>query len=212
MTLEPNQSILAWILPLLAYGLGSIPSGIWIARVFTATDIRTKGSGNIGATNVMRLAGVLPGLLTLAADMAKGTLPAAAAQWMVAGHGAAAQVYISATVLAAACGHMFPIHSRFRGGKGVATTAGGFLAVAPLGVLIAAAGFALAVGFSRRVSLGSLSAAILLVPATAWSTHSSAYTLCALTAALLIVLRHHSNIVRLLRGTEPPFRAGKQQK
>ena len=209
MPLEQLQIVLAWMLPPLAYLLGSIPFGVIIARRFAAVDIRSGGSGNIGATNVMRLAGVIPGLLTLAADILKGTVPVLLARILLP---AAGELYVSVTVLAAVCGHMFSIYHRFRGGKGVATTGGAFLAVAPTAVLIAAAGFALAAGLSRRVSPGSLLAAALLVPATGWVTHSTAYTLCAAAAAVLIALRHRSNIARLIRGCEPPFRAGKQKR
>ncbi|HHP7235125.1 MAG TPA: glycerol-3-phosphate 1-O-acyltransferase PlsY [Desulfobacterales bacterium] len=209
MPLEQLQIVLAWMLPPLAYLLGSIPFGVIIARRFAAVDIRSSGSGNIGATNVMRLAGVIPGLLTLAADILKGTVPVLLARILLP---AAGELYLSVTVLAAVCGHMFSICHRFRGGKGGATTAGAFLAVAPTAVLIAAAGFVLAAGLSRRVSPGSLLAAVLLVPATGWVTHSTAYTLCAVAAAVLIALRHRSNIDRLIRGCEPPFRAGKQKR
>lgn len=207
MTAELEPAVLVWLLPLSAYILGTIPSGVLIARRFTATDIRTAGSGNVGATNVARLAGVLPGLLTLLADGLKGTAAVALVRWLVP----AAELSVSLAAVAAVCGHMFPFHSGFRGGKGVATAAGAFLVVAPLAVMTAAAGFILTATVSRRVSAGSLTAAVLLVPAVAWRTHALADTLCALAAALLIGLRHRSNIARLIRGTEPPFRLGKHK-
>jgi len=119
--MENTTTIFLWLLPIPAYLLGSIPSGILIARRFAAVDIRKEGSGNIGATNVMRLAGVLPGLLTLAADMLKGALPVILAQILTPAAEPNCALYVSAVALAAVCGHMFPFHSGFRGGKGVAT-------------------------------------------------------------------------------------------
>ncbi|MEJ5358568.1 MAG: glycerol-3-phosphate 1-O-acyltransferase PlsY [Desulfobacterales bacterium] len=190
-----------------SYLLGAVPFGVLFARFFSAVDPRRSGSGNIGATNVARTAGPAAGLATLAADLLKGFLPAAAALSAFTGPEAPFAHIAPAAALLAFAGHCFPLYSGFRGGgKGVATAAGGFLALAPYAVAVAAAAFFLAFLACRRVSVGSLSAAAVLPWAVYFSTGSGAQTAAAAAVCLLVFLRHADNLRRLAAGTEPRFR------
>ncbi|MGB8427821.1 MAG: glycerol-3-phosphate 1-O-acyltransferase PlsY, partial [Desulfobacterales bacterium] len=191
-------------LPLAAYLLGSIPCGLVLTRLFTSVDIRRQGSGNIGATNVRRLAGTPLGLLTLAGDVLKGAVPVYLAM-QVDGLDPTARAYlVSIVALAAFAGHLFPLYLKLEGGgKGVATAAGSFLAISPVSVLAALIAFLGITAWSRRVSAGSLAAATVLPVAVAWRLESPVFFACALVMAVLIVWRHKENIRRLLNGTEP---------
>jgi glycerol-3-phosphate acyltransferase PlsY len=196
-------------LPLLAYLLGSIPWGLVLTRLFATADIRRHGSGNIGATNVARVAGPALGLATLAGDVLKGWAPVALASSLDLPP-AGAELYAAALALLAVLGHLFPVYTRLRGGgKGVATAAGAFAALAPSAVLIALAVFVLVLALTRRVSAGSLAASAALPPAVLGTTASAVFCAGAGIAAALIFIRHAGNIRRLLAGTEPPFRLGK---
>lgn len=193
---------------LLAYLLGSIPWGLVLTRLFAIADIRRHGSGNIGATNVARVAGPVLGLATLVGDFLKGWAPVALASYLDLPP-AGAELYTAALALLAVLGHLFPVYTRLRGGgKGVATAAGGFAALAPLAVLIALVVFVLVLALTRRVSAGSLAAAAALPPAVLSTTGSAVFCAGAVMAATLIFIRHAGNIRRLLAGTEPPFRLG----
>lgn len=195
-------------LPLLAYLLGSIPWGLVLTRLFTAADIRHRGSGNIGATNVARVAGPVWGLATLGGDFCKGWAPVAMAFCSDLPK-AAFEPYAVGLALLAVLGHLFPIYTRLRGGgKGVATAAGGFFGLCPQAVLIALGVFALALALTRRVSVGSLAAAAALPFAVFGATGSAVYGAGAAIAAVLIFMRHSDNLRRLRDGTEPAFRLG----
>jgi acyl phosphate:glycerol-3-phosphate acyltransferase len=190
-----------------AYLTGSIPVGVILARRVSSEDIREKGSGNIGATNVGRVLGKKFGLLTLALDLIKGAAPVAAAfivdnadpAWLTA-----------ITGVAAVCGHLYPVYTRFKGGgKGVATACGVFVVAAPWGCLIALFVFIVVVRFSARVSAGSLAAAATL-PVGVWLIYGAGpapgpLPISAAVVALLVINRHRANIKRLLNGTEPRF-------
>jgi glycerol-3-phosphate acyltransferase PlsY len=193
-----------------AYLLGSIPWGLMLTRVFAAEDIRLQGSGNIGATNVAREAGVLPGLLTLAGDVIKGALPVYLARTAFGAADGSGDVYLAAVALAAFLGHLFPLYLKFRdGGKGVATAAGCFAVISLPAVLAVCGIFTAMLLVARRVSVGSLCAAAAL-PVAIWFTAGSvAMTVTAGMVALLIFIRHHANIKRLLAGTEPAFKLRK---
>ena len=201
--------IIVKFIPLLicAYLLGSIPWGLILARIFASTDIRRKGSGNIGATNVTREAGVIPGVLTLAGDVFKGALPVYLARWAFGAVDGSGDAYLAAVALAAFLGHLFPVYLKFRdGGKGVATAAGCFAVLSLTAVSVALGLFAVMLLVSRRVSVGSLCAAAAL-PVSIWiSTGSPVLTIAATIIALLIFGRHHANIKRLLAGDEPTFK------
>lgn len=192
---------------ILAYLLGAIPSGLILARTFASTDIRRKGSGNIGATNVMREVGVIPGLLTLAADVFKGALPVYLTRWGFVAVEGSGDIYLAAVALAAFIGHCFPVYLKFRdGGKGVATAAGCFAVISLTAVLAAFGLFAVMLLVSRRVSAGSLCAAAAL-PVSIWiSAGSLVLMIAAALTALLIFVRHLANIRRLLAGNEPAFK------
>jgi len=193
------------LIPVLAFLLGSVPFGYLLYRLSTGRDIRQAGSGNIGATNVMRTAGKKMGLLTLALDAAKGYAAVEIARHMAPGHA----VLLAATLLAAILGHLYSPWLRFRGGKGVATGLGAFLAIAAVPLLLAAAIFVIVLALTRYVSLASICACTAL-PALLWTGWGGArpsvpVEMAAIIAAALIIARHHANIGRLLAGTESRF-------
>ena len=206
-----NSALLFGGLLLLAYLLGSIPWGLILARIFAREDIRLRGSGNIGATNVTRQAGLLPGLLTLAGDIIKGAIPVYLALVAFGPVGGSADIYPAAVALAAFSGHLFPVYLKFRdGGKGVATAAGCFAVISPWAVLVVFAVFIVMLLAVRRVSVGSLAAAATL-PAAIWITSDSAIMLvAACIIALLIFIRHRDNLKRLATGKEAEFKPGKK--
>ncbi len=197
---DPLGGWLYW-LPLLAaflvgYLAGSIPWGVLLTRLVGAGDVRTIGSGNIGATNVLRTGRRGLAAATLALDLLKGFLPVWAA-WSWTGPDTAIAAGAGAVI-----GHCFPVWLRFKGGKGVATAGGVILALTPLVVLPALAVFALAFALTGWVSLGSILAA-LAAPLAAWLLgHVQAAELYVLLAAL-VILQHRANIVRLIEGREP---------
>jgi acyl phosphate:glycerol-3-phosphate acyltransferase len=193
------------------YLMGSIPFGYILVRAFRGRDIRQIGSGNIGATNVARSSPLL-GILTLVLDAAKGFAAVAVAVALSGGAQEASSPYFySAMALAAFCallGHMFPVWLRFRGGKGVATGLGAFIAVVPKAVLVAICIFAALVALFRYVSLASIAAAAAL-PLFIYLLYvqpglpMQAVLGASLAASVLIIARHHANIHRLLAGSEP---------
>ena len=189
---------------LAAYCVGAIPFGLLLGRL-VGIDVRSSGSGNIGATNVSRLLGRRLGLLTLACDVLKGYLPVlAAVLWLP--EDAGRELLVALCGLAAVVGHMFSLYLRFQGGKGVATALGIFLFFAPQAVLISLVIFAAAVGLSGFVSVGSLLAAGLM-PLWIWLLGGSPTILVmALVVAALIWFQHRANILRLLRGEEKSWR------
>jgi glycerol-3-phosphate acyltransferase PlsY len=195
-----------WIggLILLSYLLGSIPWGLVLTRHLSSLDIRRQGSGNIGATNVRRLAGNTLGVLTLVGDAAKGALPVYLASRVTGLDPSRVELLAAAVAMAAFLGHLFPLYLKFKdGGKGVATAAGCFLVLAPLALALALVVFLAAVWLSRRASVGSLAAAASLPPAVWWTGGSAVHAACALLIAGLIFWRHGGNIRRLLTGDEP---------
>jgi acyl phosphate:glycerol-3-phosphate acyltransferase len=200
---------LLW-LPLAGYLLGSIPFGILLTRLFGGGDIRAAGSGNIGATNVTRVAGPIPGVLTLILDGLKG----AAAVWLAAHFSNYSATWMTASGVAALIGHCFPVWLKFRGGKGVATAAGMFLALCWPAAVCAILLFVIIVSFFRFVSLGSIAAAAAmpLLIYLLWVPHFSPHlapppsvTMGAFAAAMLVVYKHDGNIQRLVEGREPRF-------
>ncbi len=203
--MEPMQGLTAIILPFGAYALGSIPFGLLVARVFGHADIREKGSGNIGATNVRRTAGNLPALLTLSGDVLKGALPVWLAGGLFpAGTSTWSDAYLCLTALCAFGGHLYPLYLRGRsGGKGVATAAGGLVAISPLALTVSLLVFVMSACWFNRVSVASLLATGLL-PLIVWKTTNSA-VVCgwALLTFILIAWRHRENIVRLAKDAEP---------
>jgi len=197
---------------LVAYLLGSVPFGLILAKVFGGADVRKAGSGNIGATNVARVAGPLPGILTLAFDAGKGWLAVWLASRMIPDNAAVAVVCGIFVLL----GHCFPVWLRFCGGKGVATAAGVFAALCPEALLAALILFALVVWFWRFVSLGSLAAAasIPLLVYLLWAPNFApppVVDIGTIAIAALVIYQHRGNIGRLARGEEPKFSFDKKQ-
>lgn len=194
----------------LAYLLGSIPFGLLLTKIFGAADIRKSGSGNIGATNVARVAGLAAGILTLLLDAAKGALAVC-----LAGHFAEHRATpMMLAGVAALVGHCFPPWLKFKGGKGVATALGVFAVLAPLAVLAAVAFFLVVVLMWRYISLGSVSAAAAmpLLIYFLWAPGHApplVITFGTLFAAALIIVKHDANLQRLVDGTEPRFSFGK---
>lgn len=196
---------------IIAYLLGSLPFGLILAKLFGGGDVRKAGSGNIGATNVLRVVGPLAGILTLLLDAAKGWSAVSLA-------GRVTHEQTTDMVLAgflAMIGHCFPVWLGFRGGKGVATAAGVFLALCPSAFLAALVLFIVVVSFWRYVSLASLAAAaaLPLLVYLLWAPRFAppeSVTLGSLAIAALVIVQHRGNINRLARGEEPKFSFGKK--
>ena len=190
-----------------SYLLGSIPFGYVLVRLFHHRDIRETGSGNIGATNVARTSPGL-GATTLILDALKGFAAAALARHF---HPEASALFVAAAALFAIVGHMFPVWLGFRGGKGVATALGAFLCVAPKSVLVMLAIFIVLVAASRYISLGSIVAAFSFPFLVWYMEHPGRDSVGLVTiACALIIIRHHENIARLMRGTESSLQLGCQ--
>lgn len=194
-----------WSIPLIAYLLGSIPFGILIVKAQGKPDVRSTGSGNIGAANVARSAGAFAGILTLVCDAGKGYL----AVW-IAGHWAPASTnarWMIAAAVAAVVGHIFSVWLRFRGGKGVATMFGAFIPISGVAVGAAAILWILVVGFWRYSSLGSMASAAAL-PILIYLFYAPrhappmAVTYGTIFVSLLVLLKHRGNLQRLVAGTE----------
>ena len=190
---------------ILSYVLGSIPTGLWLGLRLRKVDIREHGSCNIGATNTLRVLGKPLGAMALAGDMAKGAIPvlfvSRLTDWEYAP---------IACGLAAICGHTFSIFLNFRGGKGVATSAGVFAGLAPLPMIAAVAVFIGVVAATRMVSAGSiLGAATLALTVFIFPTDNVVRGIaCAI--ALLVIVRHRDNMKRILNGTENRLGGGKK--
>jgi glycerol-3-phosphate acyltransferase PlsY len=202
-----------WIV-VLAYLLGSIPVGYLLVRIFRRQDIRTFGSGNIGATNVLRSGGKGLGAATFVLDVCKG-----AAAVLLGAYVAAPllptmpQRNVEAlAALFAVIGHMYPVWLRFKGGRGVSTGFGVFLVAAPWAALSAITLFAIVLAFTRYVSLASILGAASF-PVFAWfmvkGPRPAFFIAVQIAVSLLIILKHHPNIRRLLAGTEHRFGAPK---
>jgi acyl phosphate:glycerol-3-phosphate acyltransferase len=195
------------LMVLIAYLLGSIPSGFLVAKA-RGVDIRTVGSGNIGATNVFRYLGKWAGACVLLADAAKGYVAVAIVGgwfcgWLYPAAGTLAAEWARIVAgLAAVLGHNYTCWLHFKGGKGIATSAGVLTALVPAALLVIFAVWVIVFAFSRYVSLASILAAFVL-PFAVWLTGKST-TLIAITAAMttLGIYRHKANIQRLLKGTE----------
>lgn len=184
------------LLVVICYLIGSIPFSYIAARVLAHTDVRTRGSGNVGATNVFRTSGVGAALVALAGDLLKGVLAA----WLGLTLGGLSGAVLCS--LAAVIGHCYPLFLKFRGGKAVATAGGVVLFLMPQVVLILLVIFILVILVSRYVSLASITVAIAL-PAIAFILHNPwQYILLSVLMAILVVYRHRENIKKLKEGTE----------
>lgn len=208
------MSELVIIVAVVSYLLGSIPFGYLLVRIFRGEDVRQSGSGNIGATNVSRKSPAL-GVLTLLLDALKGTCAVFLANEVFTRHAPGnvdMSLYppLSLVALCAILGHMFPVWLRFRGGKGVATSVGAFALLVPRATLGAFAIFVIVALASRYVSLASIAAAFSL-PIFSWLSlrgrgSEGLLTLLPIAiASVLVIVKHHDNILRLLAGTENRF-------
>jgi acyl phosphate:glycerol-3-phosphate acyltransferase len=185
-----------------SYLLGTIPFGYILVRIFRGEDVRSRGSGNIGATNVARMSRVL-GLVTLILDAGKGAAAVVIARALSGGNHQKLTMTIAA--FCAVVGHLFPIWLKFRGGKGVATSLGSFALIAPKSVLCMVGLFLLVVAATRYVSIGSVAGAAAF-PMLAWVTHEYVEPVQLILIALssmLIVWKHRQNIGRIVAGSEP---------
>ena len=188
------------LIAVIGYLFGNVSSGILIAKLYGIRDIRKQGSGNAGTTNVLRTLGWVPSVLTLVGDCLKGLIAALIGKWL----GGDIGMLVGGTM--AIIGHDFPAFFGFKGGKGIATSWGLIFAVNPWIALILLALVLCIVGFSRYMSVGSLSAAVLYPILTAifqrGSEHYLAFVLFAVFASLLTIFCHRANIARLFRHEE----------
>lgn len=188
---------------LFGYLLGSVPTGLILAKLFSKVDPRKIGSKNIGATNIFRTAGKSLGILTLVGDLLKGAIPVVIAiQW------GESDLWIAMSGLTPFLGHIFPIFLGFKGGKGVATALGVYLVISPIAVLIEFLIFAGIIWKWRYISLGSITCVTTIPILIAFfRSDSQAYFIVSVIMAALILYRHQSNISRLLQGTENKWKA-----
>lgn len=185
-----------------AYLVGGVPFGYLLVRLKTGRDVRSMGSGNIGATNVLRTTGRALGILTLVLDAAKGYV----AVWAAGRFTDNDPFWMSGAAFAVVLGHAFPVYLKFRGGKAVASCVGAFLFLAPLAVAAVTVVFVVTVAWSRYISLGSIMGAGLLPVAVWMILHPPAPVVAsAFLCGLFIIWRHKSNLARLRAGTENVF-------
>ncbi len=199
-------------LPLVAavafgYVVGAVPFGLLVGRLVRGIDLRRHGSGRIGTTNALRTLGPAAAATVLALDLAKGVVAVVVTrQVLVGGNPAAAEWAAAAAGVAAVLGHVFSVFIGFRGGRGVATTSGALLGLAPLGLAIVAPPALAVMGITRYVSLGSIIGALLAPPVVAILVAIDVATLPALAYAVaapaVILVAHRDNIARLRAGTE----------
>jgi glycerol-3-phosphate acyltransferase PlsY len=180
-----------------AYLIGSIPTSIVLAKLFSRDDIRKSGSGNIGATNASRIHGKKFGALTFLGDLLKGFLPVWAGTLIFD-----SPLFFTAIGLAAFLGHLFPVYLKFKGGKGVATAFGIFLYLAPLVILIELVIFVLVTFLWRYISLASLAASASLPLLLFAFSSPPPVILLSFVMGILIFIKHSTNIKRLIKGTE----------
>jgi glycerol-3-phosphate acyltransferase PlsY len=192
----------------IAYLLGAIPFGYLLVKLRTGTDVRASGSGNIGATNVLRTTGIATGITTLVLDIAKGYI----AVWIAGRLSGNNPLWMSAAALAVMAGHAYPIFLGFRGGKAVASFIGAFLRLTPVPMIASLVVLVAVVAWSRQISLGSIVAAGTFPLAVWLILQPSIYVVgAALIAGIFVILRHKTNIRRLRDGSERTLSWGKQR-
>ena len=203
-----------FILIVIAYILGSIPNALWIGKVFKGIDVREHGSKNTGSTNAARVLGAKLGILTLILDISKGAIPVALSFFMKAdllenmtGISSLDPIMVG---IFAIIGHSFSLFMKFKGGKAVATTVGVFTVLVPKALLLAAVVFFVIFAVTRYVSVSSITAAISLPIFIFFLYWDVSYTIFGGIIAILIIVKHKSNIQRLLNGTESKFTINKK--
>lgn len=194
------------VLMIVAYILGSIPNALWIGKVFKGIDVREHGSKNTGSTNAARVLGAKLGILTLILDISKGAIPTLIATMLLD-----SSISVILVGICAILGHSFSIFMKFKGGKVVATTVGVFIVLVPGAILLAAVIFFLVFGITRYVSLSSMIGAISLPIWIVLFYKNIPLTIFGMIIAILIIVRHKSNIQRLLNGTESKFSINKKK-
>ena len=192
----------------IAYLLGDIPFGYLLVRLTTGRDVRASGSGNIGATNVLRTTGRAAGVATLLLDIGKGYLAVWLAGLLMGGSAA----WMSGAALAVMIGHSYPVFLRFHGGKAVAAFVGGFLCLTPIPLAAVLVVFVVMVAWTRHISLGSIVGAGTF-PLAVWLIEHPPLTvvIAAVLSGALIIYRHRENIARLRAGTESVFTFGSRK-
>ena len=197
------MNIQVTVLTIIAYLIGSIPTGIVVAKILGAPDPRAVGSGNIGATNVGRAAGKAAGIITLIGDVLKGFLITLLALYILGSSSEAnSPLAISIVAFSVFLGHLFPVFLKFKGGKGVATTLGVFLAIGPFQAILALILFIIIVAIFKYVSVASMIAPVSIPLLLNLSPATSPYIPLAVIISVLIILKHSDNIKRLIQGTE----------
>jgi glycerol-3-phosphate acyltransferase PlsY len=193
---------------LIAYLLGDIPFGYLLVRLTTGRDVRASGSGNIGATNVLRTTGRTAGIATLLLDIGKGYL----AVWLAGRLTGGNVQWMSGAALAVMIGHSYPVFLRFHGGKAVAAFVGGFLCLTPIPLVAVLVVFVAMVAWTRHISLGSIVGAGTF-PLAVWLIEHPPLTvvMAAVLSGALIIYRHGENIARLRAGTESVFSFGSRK-
>jgi glycerol-3-phosphate acyltransferase PlsY len=206
-----------------AYLLGSIPFSFLVVKLVAGKDVREHGSRNVGATNVARTAGKMPGVIALLLDIAKGYAAVALARWIVARPAwpfepgtqpwQSREMWIALAGFIAVIAHMFPVWLRFRGGKGVATATGAFLALDPIVVAGSILIFAIVLLLFRFVSLASIVSAASIPLLFRYLAHDAPYwrIVISIAISLAVILKHHSNIARLAHRTERRFGRKKEK-
>jgi glycerol-3-phosphate acyltransferase PlsY len=200
--ISPPPSLALAVSAVLAYFMGGLPFGYWLVRLSSGKDIRTVGSGNIGATNVHRTLGRKAGITVLLLDILKGFL----AVWLAALISRSDPRALAISALAVMLGHCYPVLLRFHGGKAVACFIGAFLYLAPASLAITALVFIAVVALTKYISLASIIGA-LFFPLPVWfvTRPPQPIFIASIAAAMLIVYRHRNNIARLRTGTESVF-------
>ena len=197
------MNIQVTVLTIIAYLIGSIPTGIVVAKILGAPEPRAVGSGNIGATNVGRAAGKAAGIITLIGDVLKGFLITLLALYILGSSSEAnSPLAISIVAFSVFLGHLFPVFLKFKGGKGVATTLGVFLAIGPFQAILALILFIIIVAIFKYVSVASMIAPVSIPLLLNLSPATSPYIPLAVIISVLIILKHSDNIKRLIQGTE----------
>jgi len=197
------------VLLVAGYLLGSIPFGLLLSQKVAKLDITKAGSGNIGATNVAREVGLKWGVITLLADALKGFIPVVLARYLLGSSIEINEALKGIVGLSALLGHQFPVYNRFRGGKGVATYLGVFLAISPISCLFSGVVFIVLVSLWRYVSLGSILGALTMPIWLYLAGHPTFMILPSLVMSLLITFQHRKNIQRIIQGNERRWQKAK---
>jgi len=209
-----SESLAGILVPLFCYLLGAVPFGLFVARVFGIEDIRKLGSGNIGATNVWRMAGAKAAVWVFIFDIGKGVAAVLMGKFTFGFFGSptmSLELFLAVCGIAAVVGHMFPVYLNFKGGKGVNTALGVLVTLLPTQSMISLGAFVITLALSRYVSLGSIIASLTLCVVLIierfglGKTISTVYLILALTLAILVIIAHRKNIARLINGTESRF-------